>query len=169
MIGKKYNRWLILKLYCRNKWREIIWKCKCDCGNIGYIKNSHLKNNFSKSCGCLQKEKITKHGMRYTKFYKHWEGMKSRCNNLNCKSYKNYGGRGIIYDSKWKKFENFKEDMYFKYVYYKKIYGENHLSLEREDVNGNYNFKNCIFIPLKDQAKNRRNSFKNLTFNLISV
>jgi hypothetical protein len=34
------------------------WICQCSCGNIKSVQGSNLKNGGTKSCGCLQKEKV---------------------------------------------------------------------------------------------------------------
>jgi hypothetical protein len=163
--GKKFNRLLVLRMSLRKGCSgQIYWKCRCNCGNISFVDTGHLLNNHSKSCGCLQKEKTKeihyKHGFSFrkgiTKFYQCWQRIKQRCDNYKTNNYKYYGDRGITYDSKWKEFLEFKNDMYFKYIYAKRIYGEKYLSIERMNVNGNYCFDNCIFIPLKDQNKNKR-------------
>lgn len=73
--------------------------------------------------------------------------MLDRCYNERCKSYPRYGGRGISVCAKWHSFASFLEDMGEKPDSY---------SIEREDVNGNYEKINCIWIPMKDQANNRR-------------
>jgi hypothetical protein len=102
-------------------------------------------------------EKIKpRHGFCGTQFYSCWKNIKTRCNNKKQKPYKNYGGRGITYDKRWEKFENFLEDMYFKYIYSIKQLKLKIPSIERKDVNGNYNFNNCIFINKPDQNKNTR-------------
>lgn len=118
----------------------------------------------TKSCGRLLKEHIIKvgknnktHGESKEKFYHIWSGMKSRCDNQNSIDYKNYGGRGITYNPKWKIYKGFKEDMWFKWIYAKKKFGKKiKLSLERINVNGNYCFENCIFIPMSEQYKNKQ-------------
>jgi hypothetical protein len=157
LTGKKLNRLLVLRMSLkRDNYRNIYWKCLCDCGNIKIINGKNLRSDHTKSCGCLNMEISTKHGFKNTKLYNIWSHIKQRCNDKNTLYYKHYGGRGIKYDPKWEQFINFKKDMYFKYIYAKKKYGEFCLSIEREDVNGNYCFNNCIFIPLFDQAKNRR-------------
>lgn len=56
MIGKKYNR---LEIVCRDsndKNGKAVWKCRCDCGKTIPISGKLLRNNNTKSCGCLQKE-----------------------------------------------------------------------------------------------------------------
>jgi hypothetical protein len=166
LTGKRFGRLVVLN-FDKEKRRDnykYYWICKCDCGNIKSICGGSLKNGLSKSCGCLQKLNAKKrckyrnykHGFFGTKFYTIWAALIGRCRNIKNKDYKNYGGRGITYDPQWKEFINFKNDMYFKYIYAKKLYGEKCLSIEREDVNGNYEFNNCIFIPKPDQNKNRR-------------
>ena len=36
--------------------RRIVFKCKCDCGNIAFVKSENLRRGSTKSCGCLRKE-----------------------------------------------------------------------------------------------------------------
>ena len=57
-----------------------------------------------------------KHGMSKTRFYNIWVGIKSRCLDKKCKDYKNYGGKGILLDSKWIDFKIFMEDMLSEYI-----------------------------------------------------
>lgn len=139
------------------------WWCNCECGGTAIVRTDGLKSGHSKSCGCVHKERVTKHGFvnsEYSKgtmkFYLMWLNIKARCNNPNHKSYKNYGGRGITYDPAWEDFEGFKEDMYFKYLYAIKQMKIKDPSIERKDVNDDYHFENCIFIRRYDQMKNTR-------------
>jgi hypothetical protein len=136
----------------------------CDCGKIKVINYYDLINGKIKSCGCWKSNPLAypnrkKHGhcsKGNTKFYNIWQGIKNRCNNKKYKDYQWYGARGITYDSSWNDFLGFKKDMYFKYIYAKKQLKITDLSIERIDVNGNYCFKNCIFISKSKQSKNRR-------------
>jgi hypothetical protein len=95
------------------------------------------------------------HGMSKTRFYEIWKGIKKRCNSLTDKSYCHYGGRGISYDPKWESFMGFKEDMYFEYLYTIKQLKIRKPSIERINVNGNYNRINCTFIKFSDQWHNK--------------
>lgn len=57
LIEKRFGRLLVIECSDRrNKKGNVIWKCKCDCGNIVYVSSKHLINGNSKSCGCLRKE-----------------------------------------------------------------------------------------------------------------
>lgn len=100
--------------------------------------------------------KNTKHGLSYHPLYSIWAHLKDRCDNPNNDSYHNYGGRGIKYNFRWKFVYFFVKDMKFKYVYAKKKYKTNLLTIERVNVNGNYCFSNCIFIPRNKQLENTR-------------
>ena len=93
------------------------------------------------SCGCYKAENTAKIKPKneikekYSGFYNTWQNMKKRCNNSNIEAYKWYGERGITYDSKWETFNGFYEDMFDTW--------EEGLTIERKDVNGNYNKINC--------------------------
>ena len=89
------------------------------------------------------------HGMSKTSTYKSWEAMIQRCSNASLKSYKNYGGRGISVCYEWTKFEKFYADMGIK---------PNGCSIDRIDVNGNYDKLNCRWSTMKQQNRNRRNN-----------
>lgn len=139
--------------------RELMWECVCDCGVHTVCRGKNLKSGYTKSCGCLRRDKTTEnnytHCMSDARGYKIWQGMKRRCNNIKDASYPNYGGRGITYDTKWETFEGFWKDMEEGY--------EENLTLERLDVNGNYCKSNCEWIPKEKQSRNTRKSKNNST------
>jgi hypothetical protein len=88
-----------------------------------------------------------KHGMGGTKTYNSWKKMMSRCYNENDQDYCYWGARGIVVCDRWHDPRNFLDDMGEK---------PEKASLERIDVNGNYEKSNCIWLPHRFQAKNRR-------------
>lgn len=55
LTGQKFNRLLVLEDSGQRKNRQVVWKCLCDCGNITYVVGQALRDNHTKSCGCLQK------------------------------------------------------------------------------------------------------------------
>ena len=71
-----------------------------------------------------------------------------RCYNRNRKQYKNYGGRGITVCEKWRKFENFYDDM--------KIGYKDTLTLDRVNNDGNYELANCRWATQEQQHWNQR-------------
>ena len=151
--GKKYGRLTVLGIHHHSKTRHTYVTCQCECGARKVIRASSLVQGITRSCGCLDKEekirRKTKHGMFGTRIYDIWAHIKSRCDNKNTQQYKNYGGRGIKYCTEWKDFEKF-------YEWAKNNgYAEN-LTIDRINVNGNYEPENCRWILEKYQHRNTR-------------
>ncbi len=142
-----------------------VFLCKCECGNIKEIKI----NNFytTKSCGCLQREESTKHGLSpkrdnyQRKWYDRWRSMISRCYNPKIKPYKNYGGRGITVCGRWMEpngigCKNYIEDIH-------NILGPQpspEHSLDRINNDGPYEINNLRWATNSEQSKNRRRNLK---------
>jgi hypothetical protein len=152
LSGKKYGRLIVLHREGKDNQGNVMWKCRCDCGEINSVRGYALKNGSATSCGCLAseltKKRSTTHGMTNTPEYNIWVGMIQRCTNSKNKDYKNYGGRGIIVHPDWLSFENFYNDI-------GKRPTDNH-SIDRIDVNGNYGKDNCKWATLEEQATNKR-------------
>lgn len=158
LVGKKFNKLIVesLDYVKQTKWGTVLyWVCKCECGNTKSIRRDHLVLNKTLSCGCHRKQLQTnlQHGEctnKYrTKEHSIWTGIKKRCFGEYDISYKHYGGRGITLCDRWLNYENFLADM-----------GRcpKGMSIERIDVNGNYEPSNCKWATAKEQGLNKRTS-----------
>lgn len=152
--GDKYGKLTVLKEdipYFTSKkfFRKML--CKCECGKEISVVLSKLKNNHTKSCGCLRKEnkgRVFTHRKTHFKIYKTWSRIIQRCTNPKNNSYKYYGGKRIRVCDRWlNSFEDFLKDM-----------GEcpEGKILGRIDVNDNYSLNNCEWTTSKKQSERRR-------------
>jgi len=146
LVGKKYG-FLTVESYSHSAGKTY-WNCVCICGNKGVYVGSDItrKRNLEfRSCGC----KRGKHGFSKTIEYRTWKRMRNRCNNKKTPVYPHYGGRGITICDRWtESFENFLADMGMRP-------SPKH-SLDRIDVNGNYEPSNCRWATMPVQCSNRR-------------
>lgn len=136
------------------------WVCQCDCygpNSIVIVNGCDLKDGKVRSCGCLH-DGHPKHNMCKTRLYKIWANMKSRCNDPNAVGYEYYGGRGIVVCEDWQDFTNFK-DWALSHGY------DENLTIDRINVNLNYNPDNCQWVTQKAQQNNKRNNIYITYFN----
>lgn len=93
------------------------------------------------------------HGMTHTRLHSIWKSMRTRCNNQNAQCYKNYGGRGISICDEWNDFMNF-------YLWAMNNGYSEELTIDRINVNGNYEPTNCRWISRREQCRNKQYNVK---------
>lgn len=128
------------------------WKCICDCGREIWTRGTALRYGTVKSCN--HHERWSKHRMTNSRLYTIYNDMKQRCNNPNNKAYAYYGGRGIRICDDWLGKDGFSR---FSKWALENGYSDK-LTIDRIDVNGNYEPSNCRWADDYTQKKNRRNS-----------
>lgn len=116
------------------------------------VAASHLRRGNTKSCGCWKLDNLSVikrvHGGCGTKLYGIWAAMKARCYQPKSERYPRYGGRGITVCPEWK-------DDYKTFSAWSRANGyAEGLSIERKDIDGNYEPGNCTWIPLASQQRN---------------
>ncbi len=151
-----------LTVLCRaenDKYGNVQWLCRCDCGQEVIRHSTNLLRGGNCSCGC-QLAAISRanakrtHGGRNTRLYSIWGGMRARCNNKNM-TY--YGARGITVCPEWDDFAAFR-DWALSHGY------TDSLTIDRIDFDGPYSPENCRWVTIKDQERNKRTNAR-LTFN----
>lgn len=95
------TRWTVISRGQNTAAGKVRWNCLCDCGKEKLVSASSLRQGDSLSCGCLQKEIVTLHGMSNSPEYDAWIQMKQRCYNSNSFNFERWGGRGIVVCERW--------------------------------------------------------------------
>jgi hypothetical protein len=147
VAGRRFGKLQALELTHKSGHRA--WLCVCDCGGQKVVGQYELRSGISTSCGCEFAKPGTKHGLSKTPEYRAWINIRGRCENENTPYWPIYGGRGIRVCERWRaSFDAFLSDMGPR--------PSSDHSIDRINVNGNYEPSNCRWATRKQQLRNQR-------------
>lgn len=148
-IGKTFGRLTVISTH-KEEGQKRKFVCQCSCGNTYEADACDIKRGKVKSCGCISRE-ISESAYTKSPLYPTWAAMLRRCENSKSKAWNDYGGRGITVCEEWHDFKKFEEWCIGN------GYRPNcSLTLDRIDVNGNYEPSNCRYTTIFAQSVNRR-------------
>jgi hypothetical protein len=156
--GQRFGRLVALNPTGKVRYRNqsVEWRCLCDCGKTVFVPCTSLTSKTgTRSCGCSHFKAVKKLKKKYvpTPEKRAYHNMLRRCLAPTCPQYPSYGGRGITVCERWlgvDGFNHFLEDM-----------GErpsSKHSIDRQNNNGNYEPKNCRWVLIDVQARNKRSN-----------
>lgn len=156
LTGRRFGLLTVLEKQ-DNLGGHINWRCKCDCGNITVARGAVLTSGHKQFCESCQRKLRGSTWRSDNRIYKIWKHMLERCEVQKDRYFHCYGGRGIEVCSEWHDYDIFLEWSL------KNGYADN-LTIDRVDVNGNYEPSNCRWATQKEQQNNRTNNCL-ITFN----
>lgn len=149
---QQFERLTAIKSTNKRYWNQVVWLCRCSCGNLTEVPIRSLVTGNTRSCGCLGDEsrnmagKNKTHGETQKRLFRTWQNMKTRCSNPNASGYKYYGGKGISIYKDWLEYAPFR--------FWAILNGyQDNLTIDRIDNNGNYEPGNCQFISQSENTK----------------
>ena len=157
LTGHRFGRLVVIREYGRSKYGKIMWLCRCDCGGEVVVTSGNLCSGNTQSCGCLQRERVTKHGFANENWYTAYCNMMRRCGHLEGapeRKLRNYRDRGITVCDLWQKSPLDFGDWLFAHGWHKG------LQIDRIDNDKGYSPENCRVVTPKENNNNRRNTLR---------
>lgn len=159
LTGLRFGKLVAIKPTTDREFSNVIWECKCDCGNTVFVSSNKLTMKQTQSCGkCgFQQQRASEVRSKYESdsdryLARKLHGIKVRCLNPSSIEYHNYGGRGIKICDDW-----LNDTMSF--VKWAKTSGYHPgLEIDRIDVNGDYCPSNCRWVTHRYNSNNKRNN-----------
>lgn len=125
-----------------------------------FWKDRTQHDGYSSRCRDCTKQYMKNYAMRHP-LYICWKSMRVRCDNNTSSGWMNYGGRGITYQEEFYDYKSFYELVYPIYENAVKEYGNKvKLTIDRIDVNGNYEVNNIRFVTKRENDNNKRNTVR---------
>lgn len=150
LTGMWFGRWFVIER-APNKGKATMWRCRCYCGTEKIVHGTSLKSGKSamcRKCSYLSR-KPRLHGLSHHPLYRIWQRIKSSTTNPNHQDYEWYGGKGVRVCEEW--FDDF-----LKFYEWSISNGyQPGLTIDRIEVNGDYEPSNCRWVPFKEQTLNR--------------
>lgn len=155
ITGQQFGRLAVLRREPSADTRNSRWLCRCECGNYIVAFRCNLVRRPNGSCGCGNPPQLRayKHGKSQSAENAAWRAAKKRCYNPKDSKFKDYGARGIHMCDEW---------LHDFAAFYEHVgpRPSSKYSLDRKDVNGNYEPGNVRWATAEEQANNQRKTLK---------
>lgn len=133
-----------------------MWACRCDCGNVVTVHGTSLKSGTSTQCSQCRAThaRPRKHGLTHHPLYRVWSRIKNCTTNPNHPDFKWYGAKGVKVCEQWHR------DFAVFYDWAINSGYRQGLTIDRINVDGNYEPSNCRWVTIQEQSHNRTDNVK---------
>lgn len=151
-IGDEFGRLTVVDVGTDIRTGRVYGVCRCVCGTLKKVRYDALTRGGAMSCGCLQVEASTTHGMTNSGHYGRWRHMMDRCYSPTHEKFAHYGGRGITVCDAW-------HDVAVYVAQLPRGYKKG-AELDRIENDKGYEPSNVRWSTSKQNNDNRRNSVR---------